>query len=153
MIKIEKYSDKYKEELYKFVFDIMIKDVGKEPIKLKQELIDLENVNSYYKENFWIALDEENRIVGSIGLVIEKCKGQVKRVYIESRYRHSGIGTLLYEKLEKTAKANNISILYLSAGIELKNAHKFYEKLGYKNCGLSETGDSYVYEKNFINRR
>lgn len=52
MLKIEKYSEEYKEELYKFVFNIMIDDVKKTPEELKKELVDLEDIKQYYKDNF-----------------------------------------------------------------------------------------------------
>lgn len=146
MLKIEKYSEEYKEELYKFVFNIMIDDVKKTPEELKKELVDLEDIKQYYKDNFWIALSER-KIIGSIGLKIEENKAQIKRVYVAKEHRHKGIGTLLYKKLENAAIKNNVYNLYLNAGTNLLNAHKFYEKFGYINCGISENGNSYVYKK------
>lgn len=146
MLKIEKYSEEYKEELYKFVFNIMIDDVKKTPEELKKELVDLEDIKQYYKDNFWIALSKR-KIIGSIGLKIEENKAQIKRVYVAKEHRHEGIGTLLYKELENAAIKNNVYNLYLNAGTNLLNAHKFYEKLGYSNCGISENGNSYVYKK------
>jgi len=146
MLKIEKYSEEYKEELYKFVFNIMIDDVKKTPEELKKELVDLEDIKQYYKDNFWIALSKR-KIIGSIGLKIEENKAQIKRVYVAKGHRHEGIGTLLYKELENAAIKNNVYNLYLNAGTNLLNAHKFYEKLGYINCGISENGNSYVYKK------
>ena len=87
MLKIEKYSEEYKEELYKFVFNIMIDDVKKTPEELKKELVDLEDIKQYYKDNFWIALSER-KIIGSIGLKIEENKAQIKRVYVAKEHRH-----------------------------------------------------------------
>lgn len=146
MIEIIKYSNLYKEELYNFIFDIMIAEVKKEPNALRKELIDLNNIDVYYKGNFWIAIDN-GKIIGSIGLLMKGTIGEIKRVYISSDYRRKGIGTLLYNQLEQTAKNMNIKELQLSAGINLENAHNFYEKIGYIRYGISDSGNSYRYKK------
>lgn len=39
MLKIEKYSEEYKEELYKFVFNIMIDDLKKTPEELNRKMV------------------------------------------------------------------------------------------------------------------
>lgn len=146
MIEIIKYSNLYKKELYDFIFAIMIADVKKEPNALKKELIDLNNIEVYYKGNFWIAIDNK-KIIGSIGLLIKGTIGEIKRVYVSSDYRRKGIGTLLYNELEKIAKNMKIQELQLSAGINLENAHHFYKKMGYTRYGISDSGNSYRYKK------
>lgn len=146
MVEIIKYSNLYKEELYDFIFAIMIADVKKEPDALKKELVDLNNIEAYYKDNFLLAIDN-GKIIGSIGLLINGNIGEIKRVYISSDYRRKGIGTLLYNQLELIAKNSKIKELQLSAGINLKNAHHFYEKMGYTCYGISDSGNSYRYKK------
>lgn len=146
MIEIIKYSNLYKEELYDFIFAIMIADVKKEPNALKKELIDLNNIEEYYKGNFWIAIDNR-KIIGSIGLLVNSSIGEIKRLYISSDYRRKGIGTLLYHHLEQTAKNMKIKELQLSAGINLENAHNFYKKMGYTRYGISDSDNSYRYKK------
>lgn len=146
MIEIIKYSNLYKEELYDFIFAIMIAEVKKEPNALKKELIDLNNIETYYKGNFWIAIDN-GKIIGSIGLLMKGTIGKIKRVYVSSAYRRKGIGTLLYNEIEKIAKNMKIQELQLSAGINLENAHNFYEKIGYIRYGISDSGNSYRYKK------
>ena len=42
------YKDEYLKDIYKFVFNIMVKDVKKDPKQLKIELKDLENINKTY---------------------------------------------------------------------------------------------------------
>ncbi|MFR2533856.1 MAG: GNAT family N-acetyltransferase [Clostridia bacterium] len=146
MIKIIEYSSLYKEELYDFIFSIIVTDVKKEPNALKKELIDLDNIEVYYKSNFWLAIDN-GKIIGSIGLLVKDEVGEIKRVYVSKDYRRKGIGTLLYNKLEQISKNMKIKELQLSVGINLENAHHFYEKIGYTRYGISENGNSYRYKK------
>lgn len=52
---------------------------------------------------------------------------------VSEKYRSTGIGKKLIEKLEKWAKNNGFSGIRLVSGIDRFNAHKFYENHGYMN--------------------
>lgn len=124
----------------------MVNNVKKEPNALKKELTDLDNIEVYYKGNFWLAIDK-GKVIGSIGLSIKGTIGEIKRVYVSNNYRRKKIGTLLYNQLEKIAKNISIEKLQLSVGMNLKKAHNFYEKMGYTRYGISDSGNSYRYKK------
>ncbi len=46
-------------------------------------------------------------------------------------YRHSGIGTKLFEKIEEIARENNCELIYFTSKSDNVGAHAFYKRLGY----------------------
>ena len=58
------------------------------------------------------------------GLVVDKSK------------RNHGIGTALFEKCIEIAKSKNCYKMIFTSGTDRQDAHKFYEKLGFKKWGL-----------------
>lgn len=46
-------------------------------------------------------------------------------------YRHRGIATKLFEKIEQIATENNCELIYFTSDEDNEGAHKFYQKLGY----------------------
>lgn len=46
-------------------------------------------------------------------------------------YRRRGIATKLFQTIDEIAKENNCELIYFTSGIERKDAHAFYEKMGY----------------------
>lgn len=127
-IKIIEYNEKYNKSVNDFVNLSMHIFIGR-PFKQREDLI---NVKKYYianNGNFWIAIDGNNNIVGTIALENRKSFGILKRFYIDKEYQRTGIGSLLYSKFETYVKTKtNIKTLYLACGQSLKGAHKFYEK-------------------------
>ena len=128
------YKDEYLTDIYKFVFNIMVKDVKKDPKQLKIELKDLENINkTYIKKNgcFYIAINNENKVVGTIGLIYKRGRWEIKRFYIDASYRGKGIGKKLYSMVENNLKNRNIDELYIVVGNNLKIAKEIYIKWGF----------------------
>lgn len=56
--------------------------------------------------------------------------GHVEDVVVSKTHRRKGVGTELFQALKTYCKANNVSVIKLDSGLELADAHKFYEKLG-----------------------
>ncbi len=82
--------------------------------------------------NFWIALDNENQIVGTCG-ALEQTKEQLKLncFYIDSRYRGMGIGKRLYNLFIEFAEKEKYKEIILCTFKEFDTAIKFYEKRGF----------------------
>lgn len=65
-------------------------------------------------------------------------------IYIDKDYHRLGIGKLLYEKLEKTLAAQNITNVYARVASPVdeadpyltKNSEHFHEAIGYKKVGI-----------------
>jgi GNAT superfamily N-acetyltransferase len=54
-------------------------------------------------------------------------------VVIDKKYRGKGYGKRLMEEMEEWAKENNCYGIRLTSNVKRKEAHSFYEKMGYKS--------------------
>lgn len=63
---------------------------------------------------------------------------------VDKNQRHQGIGTALFEKAMELARARNCYKIIFTSGNERADAHKFYEKLGFKKWGVEFRKDLYI---------
>lgn len=47
------------------------------------------------------------------------------------KYRHKGIATRLFKKIEEIAIENSCELIYFTSERDNEGAHQFYQKLGY----------------------
>lgn len=150
-IKIIEYNEKYSKEINDFINWSMYNFIGRK-FKQREDLID---INEYYIKNggnFWIAI-YKNKIIGTIALENRNEFGILKRFYIDKDYQKIGIGSMLYDKLETYAKnKTNIKTLYLACGKVLKNAHKFYNKKGWKQINAMEIEMHFAVDDDFFKK-
>lgn len=90
---------------------------------------------SYYYNNtynFWYAVNDEGKIIGSIGLkrIDGEC-GEVKKFFVVPQYRGKGTAQKLMDVLLKAAVKHNFNTLFLGTVNKLKAAQRFYEKRGF----------------------
>ena len=91
------------------------------------------------REDIKMFIAEENgEVVGFINFFILPVVrrganfGHVEDLVISKSLRGKGVGTELMKEVINYCKANNINVIKLDSGIELTQAHKFYEKMGGK---------------------
>jgi GNAT superfamily N-acetyltransferase len=109
---------------------------------------DLEQFREHYLDSadavFLVAVMEDNRIVGSIGILpydgrIEAMAGrypsqstaEIVKCYVDSEYRRYGIGSLLVRELEKVVAELHYTTLYLHTHRFLPKAVNFWKRQGY----------------------
>lgn len=87
----------------------------------------------YHKSyNFWYAVDENGRIIGSIGLKkLDDMNAEIKKFFVERVYRGQRVADKLMQTLFKAALKHDFKFLYLGTVGSLKAAHRFYEKNGF----------------------
>jgi N-acetylglutamate synthase-like GNAT family acetyltransferase/DNA-binding MarR family transcriptional regulator len=92
--------------------------------------------NSY---NFWYAVDDNGKIVGSIGLkkINDTC-AELKKFFVAADYRGRGISQKLMQVLIKTAVKHQFKYLYLGTISKLKAANNFYEKYGFSKIRANQ---------------
>lgn len=82
--------------------------------------------------NFWYATDDEGAIIGSIGLKrINPSSGEIKKFFVDQKYRGKGVAQKLMIMLLKSASKHGFHTLYLGTVDNLQAAHRFYEKQGF----------------------
>jgi ribosomal protein S18 acetylase RimI-like enzyme len=81
----------------------------------------------------------ERRLVGSLmGIICHDLVGEcmpfmvIENVIVSNKFRGQGIGKKLMFEIEKIGKERNCYYTMFVSGAQRKEAHKFYESLGYK---------------------
>lgn len=132
-IHIIPYSDSYRDDMIFMV--LQAKDaLGRIPV-LNDDLL---NVNKNYIESgnsFYIALNDDNRVVGCVGYLREENASEafLHRFYIKASEKRKGIGTALLKTVESDMKERGITVSKVHLGnIEYYyESYSFYPKNGY----------------------
>ena len=133
-MEIKSYEEKYKERVIKLIFDIAEIELGHHS---KSGRPDIKNIPEFYqkngKNNFWVAVDEDDNLVGTIG--ITDCKngnGELQRMYVRQDMRRQGIATKLLAELLSFAKEKQYRAIYLTTVDEPGAKHSFYKDSGFE---------------------
>lgn len=85
-----------------------------------------------------VAEDETGQLVGAVmGICCIDTVGEcrpfmlIENMIVSAKCRRRGIGKMLVDYLEAHARAANYYVIMLMSHIKRKEAHKFYEDLGY----------------------
>lgn len=132
-MKIITFEESYRDDLIFMILEAK-NALGRVP-GLNEDLLDIQSNYFDIGGVFWIAVNEDNRVIGSIGFKpIENSKEVwLHRLFVKYNLKHSGIGTKLLEQAGRYLKENDKKIVrvHLGSGEEWFEAHKFYPKNGY----------------------
>ncbi|PYY37032.1 GNAT family N-acetyltransferase [Curtobacterium sp. MCJR17_055] len=82
---------------------------------------------------FFVARDEAGTPVGCGGLrLVDDGIAEVKRMYVRTESRGSGVAALILRRLEEAALDLGSPALVLETGAEQKGAIRFYEREGFR---------------------
>lgn len=139
-MKIIEFEDKYRDDMIFMILEAK-NALGRVP-RLNPDLLDIKK--NYFKQGgaFWLALDENDRVIGSIGFnANEKCEDvTLHRFFVKCTLKRQGIGTALLNTAEEYIKSLGKETVYinLGAGDEWFESRAFYSKHGYTYCGENE---------------
>ncbi|MEK5143511.1 MULTISPECIES: GNAT family N-acetyltransferase [Paenibacillus] len=143
------YDDSYKEEVIKLILHVqnVEYEVG---ISLKEQPDILDIHSNYINDggNFWIALNDNGEVVGSIGLQKKNKEVAVLKkffVYKDYRGKEFGTGKKLYEALLDFAKKQGFSKIILDTPSKATRSHGFYKKAGFKEIDKEDLPIKYNY--------
>ncbi|MGV6936677.1 GNAT family N-acetyltransferase [Paenibacillus sp. FSL L8-0158] len=143
------YDDSYKEEVIKLILHVqnVEYEVG---ISLKEQPDILDIHSNYINDggNFWIALNDNGEVVGSIGLQKKNKEVAVLKkffVYKDYRGKEFGTGKKLYEALLDFAKKQGFSKIILDTPSKATRSHGFYKKVGFKEINKEDLPIKYDY--------
>ena len=128
------FEDKYRDDLIFMV--LQAKDsLGRVP-GLNEDLLDIHKNYFDKGDMFWVALDENGRVVGSVGYSSVDGTDDVvlHRLYVKCDRKRQGIGTALLETAEAHIKSAGKSAIYAHLGSPKEQwfeSHSFYPKHGY----------------------
>lgn len=138
-MKIIRYEETFRDDM--IFMNLYAKDaLGKIP-HLREDLLNIEE--HYFNKGgyFWLAINENNRVIGSIGIKPCGDVAEIKRLFVKPDLKRQGIGSKLLETLENYAKNHNIKVLELHLGDE---NHYWESRLFYKSRGYIEYKPYYM---------
>ena len=144
-MKIVRFESKYRDDMI-YMYLTAKNALGTIP-KLKDDMLDIEN--SYFTKGgyFWLAIDENDRVIGCIGIKPEtEDQAEIKRLFILPNLKRQGIGTQLLNTLEQYAKEQKIKKLKIHLG-DIKYYHE--SRYFYRSKGFVEYKPRYM-EKSLI---
>ena len=100
---------------------------------LNEDLFDIRRNYFDRGDMFWLAIDENDRVVGSIGYskTGNKTEAFLHRLFVKAEYKHKGIGTALLLMAEEYMKNNGITVSKVHLGTpkeEWFESYSFYPK-------------------------
>ena len=145
-MKLKVYEEKYKNQLIALVLYLQNFD-NKVDLSLEEQP-DINMINDYYIKTggcFWIALDEDDNVTGTIGLLKKGNFCVLKKFFVDYKYRGREYKTAqkLYDKFEEFAKNARLNAIILDTPAACHRAHGFYLKNGFKKILKKEVPVKY----------
>ena len=132
---IKLYEEKYRDDLIFMV--LQAKDaLGRKP-SINEDLLDIKANYFDRGDMFWIAVNEDDRVIGCIGY--SRCEDPseafLHRLYVKSTLQHKGIGTALLHTAEHEMRKQGITVSLVHLGTPKDQwfaSYHFYPKHGYR---------------------
>ena len=131
---IKLFEERYRDDLIFMV--LQAKDaLGRTP-RINDDLLDIKGSYFDHGDKFWIAVDDNDRVIGCIGYsrIEQSDEAFLHRLYVKVSNKHTGIGTRLLNVAEETMRANGINIARVHLGEPEEQwieSYSFYPKNGY----------------------
>lgn len=132
-INILPFEPKYRDDLIFMVLEAK-NALGRIP-GLNEDLLDINTNYTARGGMFWVALNDRNRVVGSVGYNprANPCEADLHRLFVKYNLKRQGIGAALLQCAETHMRGQNIKTVYvhLGHGEEWFESRAFYRKHGY----------------------
>ncbi len=132
-MRIMKYEAKYRDDLIFMVLEAK-NALGRIPT-LNNDLLDLDAYYFNKGDMFWIAVDDNDRVIGSIGCnLLPNHEAVLHRLYIKYTLKRQGLGSMLLEVAENFARDNGKTTMNVHLGnkTDYFESRQFYPKHNYK---------------------
>ncbi|MEH7549438.1 GNAT family N-acetyltransferase [Neobacillus vireti] len=143
------YDDRYKEEVINLILHVQNVEYGVGiSVEEQPDILDIQSNYISDGGNFWIALNGNGEVVGSIGLQKKTNEVAVLKkffVYKDYRGKEFGVGTGLYKALLDFANKQGFSKVILDTPSIATRSHSFYKKVGFKEIVKEDLEIKYDY--------
>ena len=132
-MRIIKYEKKYRDDLIFMILEAK-NALGRVP-GLNEDLLDIEGFYFNKGDMFWIALDDNDRVIGSVGCnLLPDDEAVLHRLYIKYNLKRQGLGTKLLDTAENFARENDRKVVKVHLGEKVTyfESRLFYPKHGYE---------------------
>ena len=126
------YAEQHPDDMIFMVLEAK-NALGRVP-RLNEDLLDITGNYLDKGDMFWLAIDEDDRVIGCIGYNSIPGTTEVKlhRLYVKAARKRQGIGTRLLSTLERHLRAQGKTVAHVHlGGKEYFESHRFYPKHGY----------------------
>lgn len=128
------YEEKYRDDMIFMVLEAK-NALGRVP-RLNDDLLNIKKCYLDKDDMFWLALDDNGRVVGCIGYSSVENSSEVflHRLFIKYNLKHRGIGTALLITAEKYIKSKGKTVIRVHLGAPKEQwyeSYNFYPKNGY----------------------
>ncbi|WP_039656479.1 GNAT family N-acetyltransferase [Clostridium tyrobutyricum] len=146
---IKTYEDKYKNQVIALI--LYLQNFDNRVNLCLEEQPDMNDITTYYLKGgggFWIAVNDQNDVVGTLGLMNKHNKyGVLKKFFVEPSYRGKeiGVSAQLFDKLMEHAKKCGMEQIVLDTPSACYRAHSFYNKMGFEQISKEQLPFQYDY--------
>ena len=132
---IKLFEEKYRDDLIFMV--LQAKDaLGRKPT-INEDLLDIKANYFDHGDLFWIAVNEEDRVIGCIGYskTANPSEAFLHRLFVKASEKRKGIGTALLQTVETAMRERGISVSLVHLGEPQEQwfeSYTFYPKHGYR---------------------
>ncbi len=127
------YEDKYRDGMISMVMEAKAA-LGRVP-RLNEDLLAVKETYLDRGYGFWLALDENGRVVGCVGWARhDGGEAFLHRLYVKASCKRHGIGSLLLETAEAHMRASGVDTARVHLGEPREQwfeSYAFYPKHGY----------------------
>ena len=127
------YDEKYRDDMIFMV--LQAKDaLGRIP-GLNADLLDIKTHYLDTGDLFWLAIDEHDRVIGSVGYnsIPGTTEARLHRLYVKAARKREGIGTRLLQTAEEHLRRQGKTAVHVHlGGKEYFESRSFYPKHGYR---------------------
>ncbi|MFD1418989.1 GNAT family N-acetyltransferase [Companilactobacillus keshanensis] len=148
-MEIKMYSPKYRNQVIALI--LYLQNFDNNVDLSLEEQPDMQDITKYYLQNqggFWIATNDNDDVIGTIGLLQENEEyGVLKKFFVHQDYRGSknGISAKLFDALISSAKENHLHHILLDTPEACHRAHHFYKKNGFEEIDRNDVPIKYDY--------
>jgi GNAT superfamily N-acetyltransferase len=122
------------DELFALGYTLRKEEV-KIPPNTNERLVMFEKLLDGDDTSVFVA-EEKGKIVGVVDLYLfpnmgrGEVRAKIEHFVVTENMRGKGVGTKLFTAVKKYCQEKGVKVLKLTSGVELKEAHRFYEKNG-----------------------
>lgn len=133
-MEIRAFDESYRDDMIFMV--LQAKDaLGRKPT-INGDLLDIKANYMDRGDMFWIAIDENDRVIGCIGYskIADTTEAFLHRLYVKPSEKHKGIGTALLKTAESSMRNSSITVSKVHLGSSKEQwfeSYSFYPKNGY----------------------
>ena len=144
---IVEYRPELKDGVIDLILTIQNVEAGLD-ISLEQQP-DLVSIESNYLQaggGFWVAVNGQGQVIGSVGLQREtESVSVLKKFFVKDGYRGAGVAAALFDRLIAFADLRCVKTIILDTPSVAIRSHSFYRKKGFRQIEKSEAPIDYDY--------